>query len=61
MRAIEVELDTDNTVKDVVNFLFGEAKIKTKDVWVSLRQNGTKLNECVTVKDMQSIVEDNGS
>lgn len=60
VRAIEVDVDYDSTVNHIVDFLFDSSKLKTKDVWASLKHNGTKLNEYVTVKDMQSMVDEAG-
>lgn len=58
VRAVEVVLDSDNTFNDIIDFLFAESKIKTKSVWGSLKQNGTKLNEFITIRDMESIIQE---
>ena len=61
VKAIEVDVDRNSTVNDIVDLLYDASKLKTKDVWASLKnKEGTRLNEYATIEDLQNMIQEAG-
>ena len=41
---VRVEVNANSNLKSIINELYTSSVIKTKNVWASLKQNGTQLN-----------------